>query len=186
LAPELADLAPPVSTGRSSPSLPPSASAAWICESCRKDWTGLPRETGLIYGKHKRMSKQILLNQAVLEFHGPDNLPGGITQALEKKLDRADWTELLQPVLQGIPAKIRVVDVSGPGRMGKKPAKTGRSRKKGTFCVGITRIGYGSKTFEISDVTAAEAESIALEQAGNHEFTETNSEYEVLSVREKS
>jgi hypothetical protein len=52
--------------------------------------------------------------------------------------------------------------------------------------VEITRIGYGSKTFEISDVTAEDAERIALEQAGNHEFTEKNSEYEVQSVCEKA
>lgn len=132
------------------------------------------------------MSKQVLLNQAVLEFRGSNDLPSGITQALERKLGRAEWTELLKPLLQGIPAKIRIVDVSGPERTGKEPAKAGRSRKKGTFCVGITRIGYGSKTFEISEVTAEKAARIALEQAGNHDFTEMNSEYEVLSVREKS
>jgi len=144
----------------------------------------LPRETGLIHGKHKRMSKQVLLNQAVLEFHGPGSLPRGITRALEKKLGRADWTELLQPILQGIPATIRVEDASGPGRARNKPTKARRSRKKSNFCVEIARIGYGSKTFEISDVTAEEAERIALEQAGNHEFTEKNSEYEVQSVSE--
>ena len=71
---------------------------------------------------------------------------------LEKKLGQANWTELLKPVLQGIPAKIRIVDVSGPERTGRGSAKAARSRKKGTFCVGITQIGYGSKTFEISDV----------------------------------
>jgi hypothetical protein len=130
------------------------------------------------------MSKQVLLNQAVLEFHGPGSLPRGITRALEKKLGRADWTELLQPVLQGIPATIRVEDASGPGRTRNKPTKARRSRKKSNFCVEITRIGYGSKTFEISDVTAEHAERIALEQAGNHEFTEKNSEYEVQSVSE--
>jgi len=146
----------------------------------------LPRGTNQFSGKHRRMSKQVLLNQAVLEFHGSSDLPCGITRALERKLGRADWTALLRPLLQGIPAKIRIVDVSGPERTGKEPAKAGRSRKKGTFCVGITRIGYGTKTFEISDVTGAEAAKIALERAGNCEFTETNSEYEVLSVREKS
>ena len=146
----------------------------------------MPRETGLIHGKHKRMSKQVLLNQAVLEFHGPGSLPRGITRALEKKLSRADWTELLQPVLQGLPANIRVVDASGPGRTRNQPAKTSRSPKKGNFCVEITRIGYGSKTFEISDVTAEEAERIALAQAGNREFTEKNAEYEVQSVCENA
>ena len=133
------------------------------------------------------MSKQVLLNQAVIEFHGRGSLPRGITRALEKKLGQADWSELLKPVLQGIPAKIRVVDVSGgPGRTGDKSTKARRSRKKGNFCVEITRIGYGSKTFEISDVTAEEAQRIALDQAGNHEFTERNSEYEVQSFCEKA
>jgi hypothetical protein len=45
---------------------------------------------------------------------------------------------------------------------------------------------YGSKTFEISDVTAEEAQRIALDQAGNHEFTEKNSEYEVQSFCKKA
>src|ERR1017187_3714739 len=111
------------------------------------------------------MSKQVLLNQAVLEFHGPGSLPSGITRALEKKLGRADWTELLQPGLRGITAKIRVVDASGPGRTRNKPAKARRSRKKSNFCVEITRIGYGSKNFEISNVTPEEGERIALAQA---------------------
>jgi hypothetical protein len=142
-----------------------------------------PRQT---HGKHKAMSKQVLLNQAVLEFHGPGSLPCGITLALEKKLGQADWTELLKPVLQGIPATIRVVDVSGPGRTRNRPAKARGSRKKGNFCVEITRIGYGTKTFEISDVTAEKAEGIALDQACNHEFTEKNSEYEVQSVSERT
>ena len=144
----------------------------------------MPTETDLIHGKHKHMSKQVLLNQAVLEFHGPGSLPRGITRALEKKLGRADWTELLQPVLQGLPANIRVVDASGPRRIRNQPAKASRSRKKGNFCVEITRIGYGSRIFEISDVTAEDAERLALERAGNHEFTEKNSEYEVQSVSE--
>ena len=103
---------------------------------------------------------------------------------MEKKLGRADWTKLLKPVLRGIPVKIRVVDASGTGRTRNQQAKASRSRKKGNFCVEITRIGYGSKTFEISDVTAEEAERIALVQAGNREFTEKSSEYEIQSVSE--
>ena len=53
------------------------------------------------------MSKQVLLNQAVLEFRGEFGLPDNITSDLEKRLQRADWNELLKPVLRGIPAKIR-------------------------------------------------------------------------------
>ncbi len=48
------------------------------------------------------------------------------------------------------------------GPTGKKSAQ---ARKKGSFCVEITRIGYGSKAFEISDVTegaSASANCLAL------------------------
>ena len=133
------------------------------------------------------MSKQVLLDQTVLEFRGASSSPDGITQALEEKLGQVDWTELLKPVLQRIPAKIRVVDASGRRRSAKKPAKTTRrSRKRGKFSVVITRIGYSTKAFEISGVTSEEAERIALEQASNHEFTEKTSEYEVQSVSQRA
>lgn len=132
------------------------------------------------------MSKKVLLNQAALEFRGEFGLSGNITGELEKRLQRVDWNELLKPVLRGIPAKIHVLDTTGPERTAGKKPKPRKSRRKGTFCVEIARIGFGSKTFEISDVTSEEAERIAVEQASNHEFTEKSSEYEVLSVRAKS
>lgn len=131
------------------------------------------------------MSKHVLLNQAALEFRGDFGLPDNITSDLEKRLQRADWNELLKPVLHGIPAKIHVVDTTGPERTAGKKSKTGKSQRKGTFCVEITRVGFGNHTFEIPNVTAKEARQMALEQAGNHEFSEKHSEYEVQSVYRK-
>jgi len=131
------------------------------------------------------MSKKVILNQAALEFHGDWGLPGKITTVLEQRLRQADWNELLKPVLRGIPARIHVVDTTGPERTGRKKAKPRKGRGKGTFCVEVTRIGFGSHTFEIQNVTAEEAQQIALEQAGNHEFSEKHSEYEVQSVYRK-
>ena len=131
------------------------------------------------------MSKQVLLNQAALEFRGEFGLPDNITSDLEKRLQGADWNELLKPVLRGIPAKIDVVDTTGPERTARKQSKPRTSRRKGTFCVEVTRIGFGSHTFEIQNVTAKEAQQMALEQAGNREFSEKHSEYEVQSVYRK-
>ena len=131
------------------------------------------------------MSKKVILNQAALEFHGDWGLPDKITTVLEQRLRQADWNELLKPVLRSIPARIHVVDTTGPERTGRKKAKPTKGRRKGTFCVEVTRIGFGSHTFEIPNVTAEEAQRIALEQAGNHEFSEKHSEYEVQSVYRK-
>lgn len=131
------------------------------------------------------MSKQVLLNQAALEFRGGFGLPNNITDELEKRLQRADWNELLEPILRGISVKIHVVDTTGPERTAGRKAKPRKSRRKGTFCVEITRIGFGSHTFEIPNATAEEAERIALSQAANHEFSEKHSEYEVQSVYRK-
>ena len=131
------------------------------------------------------MSKQVLLNQATLEFRGEFGLPDNITNDLEKRLQRADWNKLLKPVLRGIPVRIHVVDTTGPERTGRKKSKPRRSGRKGTFCVEITRVGYGTHMFEIPNVTATAAQQMALEQAGNHEFSENHAEYEVQSVYRK-
>ena len=131
------------------------------------------------------MSKQVILNQAALEFLGEFGLPNKITSDLEERLRQVDWNELLKPVLRGIPARIHVVDTTGPERTGRKKAKPRKGQRKGTFCVEVTRIGFGSHTFELSNVTAEEAQQIALTQAGNHEFSEKHSEYEVQSVCRK-
>jgi hypothetical protein len=131
------------------------------------------------------MSRQVLLNQAALEFRGEFGLPDKITSELEERLQRVDWNKLLKPVLRGIPAEIHVVDTTGPERTGRKKAKPRKGRRKGTFCVEVIRIGFGSHTFEIPNVTAEEAQQMALEQAGNHEFSEKHSECEVQSVNRK-
>jgi len=86
------------------------------------------------------MRKQVLLNQAALEFRGEFGLPDNITGELEKRLQRADWNELLKPILRGIPVKIHVADTTGPERTAAKKSKSRKSRRKGTFCVEITRI----------------------------------------------
>lgn len=131
------------------------------------------------------MRKQVLLNQATLEFRGEFGLPDNITGELERRLQRADWNELLGPILRGIPAKIHVVDTTGPERPAGRKSKPRKSRRKGTFCVKIARIGFGSHSFQIPNVTAEEAERIALDQAANHAFSEKHSEYEVQSVCSK-
>ena len=76
------------------------------------------------------MSKQVLLNQATLEFCGESGLHKNITGELEKRLQCADWNELLKPILRGIPAKIHVVDTTGPLRTAAK-SKLRKSRQKG-------------------------------------------------------
>lgn len=131
------------------------------------------------------MSKQVLLNQAALEFRGEFGLPDNITGELEKRLQRANWNELLKPILRGLPAKIHVVDTTGPERTAAKKSKPRKSRRKGTFCVEITRIGFGSHTFRIPNASAEEAERIALTQAGDYEFSEKHSEFEVQSIYSK-
>lgn len=52
------------------------------------------------------------------------------------------------------------------------------------FKVEITRIGYGCKTVEIEAKDEDEAHKLALEQAGNHLYTEKTSEYEVTDIEE--
>ena len=63
------------------------------------------------------MSKQVILNQAFLEFIGEFGLPDKIMSELEERLRQVDWNELLKPVLSGIPARIHVVDATGPERV---------------------------------------------------------------------
>src|SRR5258706_16057371 len=76
------------------------------------------------------MSKQVLLNQAVLEFRGEFGSPDSITNDLEKRLQRADWNELLKPVLRGNPARIHEDDNTGPERTCRKTSKPRKSREK--------------------------------------------------------
>jgi DNA phosphorothioation-dependent restriction protein DptG len=46
-----------------------------------------------------------------------------------------------------------------------------------TFKVDILRTGYSIKSIEVDAETKEEANEKALKQAGNHEFSEDNSEY---------
>lgn len=46
-----------------------------------------------------------------------------------------------------------------------------------TFNVAVTRIGYATKNFEVEADTQEEANEKALEEAGNHEFSEKESDY---------
>ena len=45
------------------------------------------------------------------------------------------------------------------------------------YRVHVCRIGYGHATIEVTASTAKKAEGLALEEAGNHDFTEKSSEY---------
>jgi hypothetical protein len=44
--------------------------------------------------------------------------------------------------------------------------------------VPVCRVGYGHNTLRVEARTAEEAKQIALEEAGNHEYSEKSSEYE--------
>lgn len=50
-------------------------------------------------------------------------------------------------------------------------------KKKKTFLVPVTRIGYGYKTFEVEANSQKQADEIALEQAGDHDFSEKDADY---------
>lgn len=47
------------------------------------------------------------------------------------------------------------------------------------YDVHVTRIGYSSKTIQVSAISQEEAEKKALEAAGNLEFPERDAEYAV-------
>ena len=76
------------------------------------------------------MSKQVIVNQAALVFLGEFGLPDKITSELEERLRQVDWNELLKPVLRGIPARIQVVDTTGPERAGRKKSERGKGSKR--------------------------------------------------------
>lgn len=59
-------------------------------------------------------------------------------------------------------------------------------KKKKTFLVPVTRIGYGTKTFEVEARSQKEADAIALEQAGNYEFSEKDADYELANSSDKN
>jgi len=71
-----------------------------------------------------------------------------------------------------------------PGKRPTKEVKRDSVRVRVRFSP-VTRIGYSTHTFAIPNVSAKEAQRIALEQAGDHEFSEKHSEYEVQSIYRK-
>lgn len=48
------------------------------------------------------------------------------------------------------------------------------------FTVEICRIGYSNRTVKIMAHSLSEAEEIALDEAGNHEFSERDAEYVIV------
>jgi hypothetical protein len=130
------------------------------------------------------MSKQVTINQATLEFRGAFGLANNLTAKLERRLQRANWKELLKPVLRGMGADISVVDSSGPKRGNATGGrKTRKARQmKGNFCVEIARVSTGTHVFRFSNTTETGAIKSALAQAGDHEFSEQNADYEVQVV----
>ena len=46
------------------------------------------------------------------------------------------------------------------------------------FRIEVTRIGYACRVIEVEATTQDDAECIALETAGHHEFTEHDAEYQ--------
>ncbi len=48
-----------------------------------------------------------------------------------------------------------------------------------TFRIEVTRIGYATRVIEVEAVDQCEAQRIALDTAGSHEFTEHHAEYEL-------
>lgn len=52
------------------------------------------------------------------------------------------------------------------------------------FVIEVCRIGYGFHKFEIEAETKEQAEEIALNQAGDFEYSENSSKYEISTVWE--
>jgi hypothetical protein len=58
---------------------------------------------------------------------------------------------------------------------------------KQKFLIPVVRIGYGFKTIEVEAESQEEAEELALDEAGDHEYSEKESQYEIEdSPRPKS
>jgi hypothetical protein len=59
---------------------------------------------------------------------------------------------------------------------------------KQKFTVPVVRIGYGFTNIEVEATNQEEAEQLALDEAGDHEYSEKSSEYEVegTSAAEKA
>lgn len=54
-----------------------------------------------------------------------------------------------------------------------------------TFDVHVCRIGYAHRTFQIEADNEKEAKEKALDEAGNYEYSENSSDYEIESCTEQ-
>lgn len=52
------------------------------------------------------------------------------------------------------------------------------------FKVSVSRTGYGYSTFEVEAKDSTEAKEKALEEAGDHDYSEHSSEYNVEGITE--
>jgi hypothetical protein len=68
--------------------------------------------------------------------------------------------------------------------MAKRKSKGPRPKKLPTWKVSVVRIGYGFHDILVRCKTQEEAENIALDQAGNHAFSEKTSVYEIDCTEE--
>lgn len=62
-----------------------------------------------------------------------------------------------------------------------QPNQKGEEMK---FNVHVMRIGYAFRIIQVEAKNPKEAEELALEEAGNHEYSEKSSEYSVQEVDE--
>jgi len=53
---------------------------------------------------------------------------------------------------------------------------------KQKFSIPVVRIGYGFKTIEVEANSQEEAEQLALDEAGDHEYSEKSSDYEIEGI----
>ena len=76
----------------------------------------------------------------------------------------------------------------------KRPLKTftknknsnhNMATKKKTFIVAVCRTAYAFRDIEVQATSEKEALELALDDAGNHEFSEKSSEYTTDGLREK-
>lgn len=51
--------------------------------------------------------------------------------------------------------------------------------EKQKFIIPVIRSGFGSRNIEVEAISQEQAERLALEEAGDHEFSEHTSEYDI-------
>lgn len=57
--------------------------------------------------------------------------------------------------------------------------KTNNNTNKQKFTIPVVRIGYGFANIDVEAHTENKAEQLALDEAGNYEFSEKNADYEL-------